>query len=163
MSGPFYGKYRGKVVNPIDPLGLGRLQVQVPAVYGDAALNWALPCLPFAGSQVGLLAVPPIGANVWVEFEAGDKDSPIWSGCFWSAGEAPSGATTAPFTKVFATDLVTITLTDVGAEPGVEIKTKDGSRLAITATGIVIDNGKGGKIEMTGPNVSVNGGALEVT
>ena len=79
----FYGKYRGKVENNVDPLQQGRVQVTVPAVLGDGRLSWAMPCAPYAGSQVGFFAVPPVGANVWVEFEAGDPDYPIWSGCFW--------------------------------------------------------------------------------
>ena len=88
MSTPYYGKYRGKVANPIDPLGLGRIQVEVPAVYGDGTLNWAMPCAPYAGPGVGFFVIPPKDANIWVEFEAGDIDSPIWSGCFWATGEA---------------------------------------------------------------------------
>jgi len=39
---------------------------------------------------VGLFFLPPKGANVWVEFEGGDPDYPIWSGCFWSDGEVPA-------------------------------------------------------------------------
>ena len=79
----FFGKYRGKVENNIDPMMLGRVQVSVPAVLGSGQLSWAMPCAPFAGPGVGLFTVPPVGANVWVEFEAGDPDYPIWSGCFW--------------------------------------------------------------------------------
>ena len=51
-----------------------------------------MPCAPFAGSGVGFFALPPVGANVWVEFEGGDPDYPIWSGCFWGAGEVPAHA-----------------------------------------------------------------------
>ena len=69
---------------------LGRVQVSVPAVLGDGRLSWAMPCVPYAGSQVGFFAIPPVGANVWVEFEGGDPDYPIWSGCFWGTGEVPA-------------------------------------------------------------------------
>ncbi|HBL27563.1 MAG TPA: baseplate assembly protein, partial [Acidobacteria bacterium] len=55
----FYGKYRGKVSNNIDPLQIGRLQVSVPEVLGDGRLSWALPCVPFAGPGVGFFALPP--------------------------------------------------------------------------------------------------------
>ena len=79
-----YGKYRGVVQNNDDPMQLGRVQVQVPALTHDSA-TWALPCLPCSGPYV----VPAIGASIWVEFEGGDLDNPIWSGCFWKAGEAP--------------------------------------------------------------------------
>ena len=85
----YFGKYRGEVTNPLDPQGMGRVQVSVPDVYGDGSLAWAMPCAPFAGPGVGLFAVPPMGAKVWVEFERGDPDYPIWSGGFWGLGEAP--------------------------------------------------------------------------
>ena len=79
-SPTFYGKYRGEVVNPLDPSGLGRVQVSVPDVMGDGRMAWAMPCLPGAGPGVGFFAIPPVGAKVWVEFERGDPDYPIWSG-----------------------------------------------------------------------------------
>jgi uncharacterized protein involved in type VI secretion and phage assembly len=83
---PYYGKYRGKVENNIDPMQMGRVQVSVPAVLGESTLGWAMPCSPFAGSGVGFFAVPPTGANVWVEFEGGDPDFPIVAGGFWGTG-----------------------------------------------------------------------------
>jgi Type VI secretion system/phage-baseplate injector OB domain len=94
-----YGKYRGIVTDNIDPLSIGRVQVMAPAVLGEAP-SWALPCSPFAGPDVGLCLIPPVGANVWVEFEGGDTGSPIWSGCFWGAGEYPAEAKVEPPEKV---------------------------------------------------------------
>ena len=95
----FFGKYRGKVANNLDPMKLGRVQVEVPAVLGMGRTSWAMPCVPYAGMQVGFFAMPTIGTNVWVEFEGGDPDYPIWSGCFWGAGELPVLAT-APTVKL---------------------------------------------------------------
>ena len=66
----FYGKYRGTVENNIDPLMLGRLQVSAPAVLGDSTLAWATPCVPYAGSGVGLFLIPPTGAHVWARDRA---------------------------------------------------------------------------------------------
>jgi Type VI secretion system/phage-baseplate injector OB domain len=77
------------VIDDRDPLRQGRLRVEVPEVLGDQTLSWAMPCVPYAGPGVGLLATPPVGANVWVEFEAGMPDRPIWVGCFWGKGELP--------------------------------------------------------------------------
>jgi uncharacterized protein involved in type VI secretion and phage assembly len=82
----FYGKYRGHVENNMDPMQLGRIQVLVPAVSGMTT-SWALPCTPYAAPQAGFLFLPPVGALVWIEFEAGDPDHPIWSGCFWERVE----------------------------------------------------------------------------
>ncbi len=108
----FYGKYRGKVLDNIDPLFLGRIIAEVPAISGSL-LNWALPCTPYAGFQVGFYAIPPIGANVWIEFEAGDPNYPIWSGCFWGEGETPiTVGPPNPLTKVFKTEFVTFVLND---------------------------------------------------
>jgi len=88
-DGLFFGKYRGKVEVNEDPNKMGRLQVSVPAVLGEGTKSWAMPCLPYAGPKVGFFALPPKGANVWVEFEGGDPDAPIWTGCFWGKGEMP--------------------------------------------------------------------------
>lgn len=155
-----FGKYRGVVINNIDPMLLGRLQVQVPAVLGENTMNWAMPSVPYAGSQVGMFFIPPVGANVWVEFEAGNRDTPIWSGCFWGTGEVPS-PTAVPQTKMIKTDTVTITLDDLIPNT-VKIETTQGMKIVIEASGITIDNGMGAKIELTGPQVNVNSGALEV-
>ena len=105
----FFGKYRGTVVNNLDPMQRGRVQVSVPAVLGSGRLSWAEPCVPYAGDQVGLFAVPPVGANVWVEFEAGDPDHPILAGCFW--GRVRPRATACRRRRCSQTDGVTITWT----------------------------------------------------
>lgn len=85
----FYGKYRGQVLINVDPLNLGRITAMVPAVFGVIPSGWALPALPLAGVLMGLFAVPAIGSWVWIEFEGGDPEHPIWSGCFWGEGETP--------------------------------------------------------------------------
>ena len=86
----FFGKYRGTVANNLDPMQQGRIQVNCPAVLGGGRMSWAMPCAPYAGAGVGFFAVPPNGANVWVEFEGGDPDYPIYSGGFWGIGEVPA-------------------------------------------------------------------------
>jgi type VI secretion system (T6SS) baseplate-like injector VgrG len=85
----FYGKYRGIVTNNQDPLRIGRLQALVPEVLNEVTSGWALPCAPYAGTTSGFYAIPPIGAGVWIEFEAGDTSRPIWSGAWWATGEVP--------------------------------------------------------------------------
>ena len=91
----FFGKYRGKVKKNQDPNKLGRLQVIVPEVLDADSENWALPCLPYAGKDIGMFTIPPEGANIWVEFEGGNRDRPIWTGCFWSDRELPKEAEVA--------------------------------------------------------------------
>ncbi|MDQ6851960.1 MAG: phage baseplate assembly protein V [Actinomycetota bacterium] len=92
----FYGKYRGLVLNSLDPLGMGRLQAMVPEVMGEVPTSWALPCAPFTGTDAGLYAIPQPGAGVWIEFEAGDTSRPIWSGGWWAAGEVPTDELATP-------------------------------------------------------------------
>lgn len=99
----FWGKHRGKVVDNVDPLAMGRLLVEVPQVPGTVA-NWAMPCVPYAGPEgVGFFAMPELGANVWIEFEGGNPSYPIWTGCFWDEGEAPLPWAEDPLYKVFKT------------------------------------------------------------
>ena len=82
----FYGKYRGFVVNNLDPKRLGRLTLQIPSVLGpEVVTGWAMPCVPYGGEKnQGFLCIPEGGAGVWVEFEEGDLEFPIWVGTFWS-------------------------------------------------------------------------------
>jgi len=157
----FFGKYRGKVENNVDPQQQGRIQVSVPAVFGEGSLSWAMPCVPYAGPGVGFFTIPPTGANVWVEFEGGDPDYPIWSGCFWGLGEAPATPAIEQM-KVLKTDMATITINDLPGVGGVKIETTMGAKIEITVQGIEINNGMGGVIKLMGPQVSVNNGALEV-
>jgi Type VI secretion system/phage-baseplate injector OB domain len=77
----FFGKYRGTVVLNSDPLLRGRVIVTVPEVYGDLQSTWAEPCLSVSECVLRNVAVPPIGTLVWVEFERGAPELPIWAGC----------------------------------------------------------------------------------
>ena len=161
----FYGKYRGKVENNVDPQQMGRVQVSVPAVLGQGRLSWAMPSVPYAGSGVGLFAVPPVGANVWVEFEAGDPNHPIWSGCFWGQGEAPAQPALAAI-KMLKTDGVELKLDDTPGGGGFTLEVGPPAvpasmKLTFDASGISITNGSA-SIKLTPASVSVNDGALEV-
>lgn len=167
-EGNFYGKYRGVVLNNIDPMQQGRLLVQVPDVSGLAPATWAMPCVPIAGVQNGLFALPIIGSGVWVEFEQGDPEYPIWVGCFWgSAAEIPALALATP-PGVPAITLQTplqngITISDLpGPTGGVVIKSATGASLIVNDTGIYIQNGKGAAITMLGPTTDINAGGLTV-
>lgn len=161
----YFGKYRGKVENNVDPMMMGRMQVSVPSVLGDGRLGWAMPCSPYAGKSVGFFAVPPTGANVWVEFEAGDPDFPIVAGCFWGPGEAPASPA-VPQMKVLKTDGVKIQLSDVPGGGGLTIEVGPPAvptpmTLKFDATGIELKNAAA-SVKLTQASVSVNNGALEV-
>jgi uncharacterized protein involved in type VI secretion and phage assembly len=161
----FYGKYRGKVTDNQDPLMICRVRVNVPDVMGDLESGWAMPCAPFGGSGMGFFAIPSVGAGVWVEFEHGDPDYPIWSGCFWgSVAEVPPLLLAPPYKKVMIKTEGgnTLTLDDTPGIGGISLETSSGAKITVTGVGIEINNGMGGVIKMTGPQVSVNNGALDV-
>ena len=157
----YYGKFRGVVVDNNDPNQLGRLTARVPDIFGDETSGWALPATPYAGDGVGLYLIPPVGASVWVEFEHGDPEYPIWSGCFWASGELPA-LPASPDVKVLKTTAGTITINDTSGSAGITIETADGKKIVMDSGGIEITVGQA-VVKLSGPTVSVNSGALEVT
>lgn len=171
-AGKFYGKYRGTVINNVDPLFTGRLLVQVPDVLNLAPSTWAEPCVPLAGPTgppMGVYLVPPIGAGVWVEFEQGDPNYPIWSGCRWGAQSdvpplALAGLPISPNIVLQTAGQNTIMISDLpGPTGGIMLKSTTGAMILVNDIGITISNGKGATIVMAGPTVTVNQGALVVT
>ncbi len=165
MSAPFFGKYRGVVTDIQDPLMIGRVRARVPDVMGDLESGWAMPCFPFAGAGMGFFALPTVGAGVWIEFEHGDPDYPIWTGAwFGAASDVPPELLAPPYQKVLLKTAggTSLTLDDTPGVGGIKLETAAGQKITLTATGIEIDNGMGAKITLQGPQVSVNNGALEV-
>lgn len=165
-GGPaFYGKYRGKVENSIDPQGLARVQVSCPAVLGDATLAWAMPCLPGAGPGVGFHAIPPVGAKIWVEFEGGNPDYPIWAGGFWDIGDAPAPpGPTAFLTKAWKGDNFSLEIMDIPGAPtlALELTTAMGpAKIEADATGLTITHGAS-TVKLAIDGVSINGANLKV-
>jgi uncharacterized protein involved in type VI secretion and phage assembly len=127
----FFGKYAGTVVDTADPLNKGRLKVEVPDVYGSGVGVWALPCVPYAGDDIGFKSFPPKGTNVWIEFEKGDISYPVWTGFFWGDGEMPSEAGSGDNVKLWKTGAMTLTIDDQAGE--VKITTTGGATLTLTA------------------------------
>jgi len=148
---------------------MGRIQAIVPDVSSVALTSWCMPCVPVAGIQTGVFTVPPIGAGVWIEFEQGDPDYPIWTGCYWgSAAEVPAMAHLVPpalFGITMQTTLQNgIVISDVpGPTGGIMLKSTTGATIIVNDTGIYIQNGKGASIVMTGPTVTINAGAMVIT
>jgi Type VI secretion system/phage-baseplate injector OB domain len=171
---PYYGKYRGTVINNIDPLQRARLLLEVPDVTGLTPTSWAEPSLPLAGPTgppMGMYMVPPIGAGVWVEFEQGDPSKPIWTGCrLGLPSDIPTMALVPPLplgqniclqttmqNMLMVSDVVPTPLTG-----GIVLKSTMGAYIVVNDTGIYIDNGKGASITMFANMVSINKGALTV-
>lgn len=167
-----YGKYRGTVVDTMDPARQGRVQVEVPAVLGEVHL-WAMPCVPYAGDGVGLYLIPDAGTGVWVEFEGGDPSFPIWTGCFWGSGQLPD--TPVAHIKVLRTNANTVRLDDmlgellVSSDSGAQTAyTTEATTTAANATHTVaptaITSSKGaGSVEVSDTATKINGSGLVVT
>jgi hypothetical protein len=182
----FFGKYRGKVTSSKDPMHLGRVQVEVPAVLGEGRNSWALPCTPYAGKDIGFFTIPPVGTNIWVEFEGGDPDYPIWSGCFWNEKELPKNAQVEEPDKVqvFKTNGITITLSNLGenkgltveVEPpcierklkmvfnadGIEINNKDETVVKLTADIIELNNKENSTVTVAQDNIQLQENSVEI-
>lgn len=156
MRSRFYGKYRG-IVADVDP-GTMRIKATVPSVLGTTTSGWCLPCLPYAGPNVGFAFLPEVGSGVWIEFEGGDVSYPIWSGCFWNQGEVPADAaadvkvlvTVAPFELKFDDGQGALTITD-----------GNGNTVTLDASGTTAGNGSS-TVAVSSTSVSVNDGALQV-
>jgi len=155
----FYGLYRGIVTDNDDAASLGRIKAKIPSVLGDVESGWCMPCVPYAGNQVGIAFLPEVGSGVWIEFEGGDVSYPVWVGCYWRSGELPPDV--APAVKVIATvsplevklddDSGSITLTD-----------SNGNSATLDSSGITLSKG-GQQVVVSDSSVSVNNGSLQVT
>ena len=167
----FNGLFRGTVINNIDPEFRGRLQLEIPDVLGAIPSSWAEPCLLLAGPTgppMGAYFVPPIGAGVWVEFEHGDPDFPVWTGCRWGGPSdvpplAKAGLPVSPNIVLQTLGQNSLVISDLpGPTGGIMIKSLTGASIIVNDTGIYIQNGKGASLVMVGPSVTINNGALVV-
>ena len=163
----YFGKYRGAVFNNIDPEQRGRIQAIVPDVTNVIPSTWALPCFPITGKQMGAYMIPQIGAGVWVEYEQGDPDRPIWSGCWYAVGEVPAlalaGNPASPSIVLQTALQNSLVVSDLpGPTGGIMLKSTTGATIIVNDTGIYIQNGKGASIIMTGPSVTINNGAMVI-
>ncbi|TDC88603.1 baseplate assembly protein [Saccharopolyspora aridisoli] len=160
----FLGKFRGRVMDNADPLGIGRITAQVPDVLGDLTSTWALPCLPFTGREAGQFVVPEVGAGVWVEFEQGDPSFPIWTGCWYGErAELPPDAQNQDKPVVLQTPGDhKLLMSDVPGGEGILLRAPGGAYVQIDEKGVTIGSGRGALIELVGDEVIINQGRLTV-
>jgi uncharacterized protein involved in type VI secretion and phage assembly len=135
---------------------------------GEKPSSWAMPCMPLAGMENGFYTVPQVGSGVWIEFEQGDPDWPIWVGCYWgSLAELPKPVLLTPPTMqqvvLQTVGQNALAISDMpGPTGGILLKSASGAMISINETGITISNGQGAVITLTGPTVNINAGALTV-
>jgi hypothetical protein len=171
----YYGKYRGIVVDTNDPDQMGRLTAKVPSLLGDdVVIGWATPCVPYGGSDnLGFFMVPEKDAGVWIEFEGGDLEFPIWSGTYWrqsggkseapklndKTGEEKEPEKSAPTCKIIKTKKGhTIQLEDKDGGEMILIKeAKNNHVIAINEEGITITvfDDKKTKLAIAKDNISI--------
>lgn len=140
-AGKFYGKYSGTVVDNADEQQRGRVKLVVPAVLGTSAPVWARPCLPY-----GHFFVPEVGMPVWVEFEGGHTDYPIWVGIWWPSGATPAEAQTTPPTHRVIQSAAghIVELSDEDGSEKIVIRHGEDSFIALQPDGSVIVSNKNG-------------------
>lgn len=164
----YIGKFEATVINNVDPMQLGRLQVQTPESSGISISSWATPCFPFTGKQMGAYMIPQVGSSVWIEFLDGNLDKPVWTGGFYgTAAEVPSlalaGVPASPNIVLQSALQNTFMISDLpGPTGGIMLKSTTGASIIVNDTGIYIQNGKGASIILTGPAVNINNGAFTV-
>jgi hypothetical protein len=156
-----WGKYRGTVVDNLDDPPSGRLLVSVP---GIVITNWALPCVPLTDLMMGTFMRPRIGANVWVEFERGDPNKPIWVGCWWGEGQIPVMAeeyNAVPIVAAMTIESGTagISICDVPILAGGDTP---GNVNIIADEGAVTIALSPGSVSITAPAVTINAGTFDV-
>jgi uncharacterized protein involved in type VI secretion and phage assembly len=154
-----FGKYRGVVdeVGTGDHLGL--IRAKVPDLYGEAISPWIEPVAPLAGEGYGMVAMPVRGDGVWIECAAGNRERPLWSGCWWSrAGHLPEGA--APNVRVWRSPAGHRVIVDDDAGE-IRVAHDGGAELVMSDSAITLSIGRG-KIEITDGKVTINERALEV-
>jgi uncharacterized protein involved in type VI secretion and phage assembly len=150
-----YGKYRGTVTD-VDATTM-RVKVSVPDALPGVDAGWAMPCVPYAGPQVGFLMLPEVGSGVWVEFEGGDVSYPVWTGCFWNGGDIPSQASAT--VKCIVTAAGSITFDN--DQNSVTVADAQSNTVVLDSSGITSTSGSS-SVAVGASGVNVNDGALEV-
>lgn len=88
--GLHYSSYRAFVIDNEDPGKMNRLKLRIPHL-NDVVDDdtWAWPKNVWGGKDYGSQMLPQKGDMVWVEFENGDPDYPIWSHAGYAEEELP--------------------------------------------------------------------------
>lgn len=160
----FYGVAVGKVISQLDPLELGRVQVQLPFVDSDDKSPWARLATPLAGSSHGHYFVPDLETEVLVAFEHGDITAPYILGSLWNMQARPPLPSPTPQIRMIKT-LAGNTIEFKEVPPTITIKTPTGQTISMQATGIEISTGASSVklsaegITLSGPKVEIQGTA----
>lgn len=143
-----YGLYRAKVVQRDDDRQRGRIKVQIPSISGEGKSQWVEACMNTAYDNGGDIAIPKIGDTVWIAFEEGDINKPVYVGNFFSAFKTPLKEYDQD-TRVISWDKCRIEMKN----DRMEISVGDSSVLVITGSTVSIK---------TSDSVKVNAGRIDL-
>jgi phage baseplate assembly protein gpV len=133
----FYGVVVGKVINPVDPMMLGRVQVQLPFIDSVDLSPWARVATMMAGPTHGTYFIPDIGDEVLVAFEHGDINVPYVIGSLWNATAPPPLPSPLPQIRTIRT-LAGNQIMFMEIPPTIIISTPSGQTVLLAPTGVQI-------------------------
>lgn len=158
----YYGVVTGKVINLLDPLALGRVQVQLPSIDSSDLSPWARIAAPFAGTECGFYFIPQVGDEVLIAFEHGDVSAPYVLGGLWNAMAPPPLPSPLPqisMIKTFAENM--IMFTDV--PPTITISTPSGQNIILSEAGVQIVSDPKDAINITSAGIQIISGSNVVS
>lgn len=164
----YYGKYAGKVLKnkaSEDTKHRGELRVQVPGILEetqDGSSEQPLEVVAKPCFMPGFFFIPDVGAQVWVEFMAGDIDQPVWTGVWHPTDAAPKTTddqASTEFQKIIRTSSGhVIQLDDTANDEKLVILHKSQSIITIDKDGNIVIQHKGGaKVELKDNAVNIKG------
>ena len=156
----YFGKYRGIVTDVDDPNNQCRIKARVDGLLNGQETGWALPVAPFAGNGHGMVMLPAIGSGVWIEFEAGRLDNPLWSGAWWASGERPEpqGAQVRVIVSEHGHKVI---LDDENDEMKLVHGSPGGPEIKLTGSEILLTCGAC-EIKISTDNISLNNGQIKI-
>lgn len=156
----FYGVTTGRVINVLDPLMLGRVQVQLPFIDSLDLSPWARVATMMAGPTVGSYFIPNMGDEVLVAFEQGDVNVPYVIGSLWNAMAPPPLPSPVPQIRLLKTLAQNqIMITDI--PPTITINTPT-AVINLSPAGVQIATGTS-LVNVTPAGVAVTGDVVAVT
>jgi phage baseplate assembly protein gpV len=169
QQGKIFGVVVGKVINPLDPMMLGRVQVQLPFIDSLDLSPWARVATPMAGPAHGMYFIPNPGDEVLVAFEHGDRNVPYIVGSLWNAMSPPPLPSPLPQIRMIRT-LAGNTILFTEVPPSITVMVPSGQTIEMSPAGIQIIDGVNvinmtpDGVTITGPNVNLIGtAALNIT
>lgn len=158
----YYGVVTGKVISQLDPLSLGRVQVQLPFIDSVDLSPWARIASPMASTETGFYFIPQMGDEVLVAFEQGDPAVPYVIGSLWSASAPPPLPSPLPQMSMIKT-LAENTIMFTEVPPTITIKTAAGQTILLSETGVQIFSDPEDVVNITSAGIQILAGENVIT